>query len=45
MIGRAVAFEAEDIAAWPIWMNDADIDTVPGDPDLRMSDIAGRLKP
>ena len=45
MIGRAVAFKAEDVAAWLIWVNDADIDTVLGNSDLRMSDIAGGLKP
>jgi len=42
MIRRAVAFEADDVAAGLVWMNDTDIDTILSDADLRMCDVAGR---
>ena len=44
MICRTVAFEADDVAAGLVWMNDTYIDSVLGDADLRMCDVAGRLK-
>src|SRR6266403_1317740 len=44
MIRRTVAFEADDVAAGLVWMNDTYIDSVLGDADLRMCDVAGRLK-